>query len=188
VTQDDATSQDRAKAQAKGRATPSRKEAEAARKKAMKTPMTRKEQMQRERQARADLRRRQQEALRAGRGDALPPRDRGPVRAFARDYVDRRRNVAEYLLPILVVVFVLIYVPTPWAQLVSTFGWMLLIILTVIDEILLVGGLRKQLKLRFPDQSTRGAVGYAVLRSTQLRRIRLPKPAIGRGEDPRERV
>lgn len=188
MTQDNAAPEDRAQAPKKGRATPSRKEAEAARKKAMKTPMTRKEQMQRERQARSNLRRRQQEALRAGKGDALPPRDRGPVRAFARDYVDRRRNVAEYLLPILLTVLVLSFVQTPLAQLVVVYAWGVMILLTIIDEVLLVTGLRKQLKLRFAGESTRGATGYAVLRSTQLRRFRLPKPAIARGEEPRERV
>lgn len=188
MTQDDAASQDHSKAQAKGRPTPSRKEAEAARKKAMKTPLTRKEQLQRDRQARAELRKSQQEALRTGRGDKLPARDRGPVRAFARDYVDRRRNVAEYLLPILVAVLLLSFIQTPLAQLVTVYAWAATIILTIIDEILLVTGLKRQLKQRFPTDSRKGAVGYAVLRSTQLRRFRLPKPAIARGQAPRERV
>ena len=70
---------------AKGRKTPSRKEAEEARKKAMKTPMTRKEQMKREREARAQIRERQQEALKSGDERYLPVRDRGPVRRFIRD-------------------------------------------------------------------------------------------------------
>ena len=188
MTQENATPDDRTQAAKKGRATPSRTEAAAARTKAMKTPVTRKEQMQRDRQARSDLRRRQQEALRAGKGDALPPRDRGPVRAFVRDYVDRRRNVAEYLLPLLVVVFICSVVPTLATQTIAVIAWPAMILLTILDEVLLVSGLRKQLKLRFPGESTRGATGYAVLRSTQLRRFRLPKPAIARGEEPRERV
>ena len=58
--------------------TPSRKEAEAARKRAMKTPMTRKEQMKREREARAQIRERQQAALKSGDEKYLPLRDRGP--------------------------------------------------------------------------------------------------------------
>ena len=100
---------------AKGRTTPSRKEAEEARKRAMKTPMTRKEQMKREREARAQIRERQQAALKSGDEKYLPLRDRGPVRRFTRDYIDRRYVIAEFLLPILVVSFVVTSLPPPWA-------------------------------------------------------------------------
>lgn len=171
----------------KGRPTPSRKEAEAARKKAMKTPMTRKEQLRREREARAQLRQRQQEALRSGRGADLPPRDRGPVRAFARDFVDRRRNVSEYLLPVLVLVLLLSFVNQAWAQLVVFYVWAAVILLTIVDEVTMVRGLKRGLRERFAGESTKGAVGYAVLRSTQLRRFRLPTPTIERGAPLRER-
>ena len=91
----------------KGRATPSRKEAEAARKKQMKTPMTRKEQAKRERAAREEIRAQAARRLKTGDDRYLPAREQGPVRRFTRDYVDRRRNVAEYLLPFLVVLLVL---------------------------------------------------------------------------------
>jgi lantibiotic modifying enzyme len=50
----------------KGHATPSRKEAEAARKKALKPPLNRKEQLKRDREARQRIRNRQQDALRTG--------------------------------------------------------------------------------------------------------------------------
>ena len=43
-------------------------------------------------------------------------------------------------------------------------------------------GLRKELKARFSADETRGATCVRVLRSTQLRRFRLPKPQIKRGE------
>lgn len=187
MTQDNAAPDDRQSNNAKGRATPSRKEAEAARKKAMKTPLTRKEQMRRERDARAQLRQRQQEALRAGKGSDLPPRDRGPVRAFARDFVDRRRNVAEYLLPILLLVLVLSFINQPWAQLVVFYAWAVMLLLTILDEVVMVRGLKRGLRERFPDTPTKGAVGYAVLRSTQLRRFRLPSVSIDRGAPLRDR-
>ena len=41
--------------------------------------------------------------------------------------------------------------------------------------------LKRELRRRFPDQSTKGAVGYAVLRSLQLRWIRLPKAQVKLG-------
>ena len=45
-------------------------------------------------------------SLASGDDRYLPARDKGPVRAFARDYVDSRRTVGEYMLP-LVIVFLL---------------------------------------------------------------------------------
>lgn len=165
---------------AKGRRTPSRKEAEAARKKAMKVPMTRKEQSKRERDARAQIRGRQQEALKSGDEKYLPPRDRGIVRRFTRDFIDRRRVVAEYLLPILIVSFVVTTLPPPWAG-IGLMLWLGVTLLTVIDEFILIRRLKKELARRFPDQSTSGITLYVLLRSTQMRRFRLPKPQIERG-------
>ncbi len=164
---------------AKGRKTPSRKEAEEARKRAMKQPMTRKEQMKREREARAQIRERQQAALKTGDEKYLPLRDRGRVRKFTRDYIDRRFTVAEYLLPILLVSFIVTTIPS-----VAGFGlflWLVVTLMTVVDEFLLIRRLKKELKRRFPDESAKGITLYVLLRSTQLRRFRLPKPQIARG-------
>lgn len=165
----------------KGRATPSRKEAEAARKAALKPTTDRKVQAKRDREARAALRDKQQAALKGGGDDKyLPLRDRGPVRRFTRDFVDRRRNVAEYLLPILVLVLIASLFPE--ASALVAFGWAFTIVGTAFDEILLVRGLKKELKKRFPEVPTKGAVFYAVLRSSQLRRFRLPKPVVARNQ------
>ena len=117
----------------KGHATPSRKQAEAARKKALKPPVNRKEQMQRDREARKRIRDRQQDALRTGEERFLPLRDRGPVKRFARDYVDRRRLVAEYLLPILLLTFILTMFPGVLAT-IGMYGWLGATAVTVIEE------------------------------------------------------
>ena len=37
---------------------------------------------------------------------------------------------------------------------------------------------------RFPDQNQKGAVAYGLMRSLQMRRLRLPKPQVKRGERP----
>jgi hypothetical protein len=168
-----------AKAGDKGRPTPSRKEAEAARKKAMKTPMTRKEQMKREREARAMIRERQQEALKSGDEKFLPLRDRGPVRRFARDYIDRRYLVAEFLLPILILAFVLTSIPS--VAVIGLLAWVGTTLVTIVDEFRLVRGLKKEVARRFPNESAKGLTLYTILRSTQLRRWRLPRPQIDRG-------
>jgi hypothetical protein len=166
----------------KGHPTPSRKEAEAARKKALKPPVNRKEQLKRDREARQRIRTRQQDALRTGDERFLPLRDRGPVKRFARDYVDRRRLVAEYLLPILLLTFVLTMFPPPLAT-IGMYGWLGATALTVIEEIIVIRGLKKELAKRFPEESTRGVTIYTILRTTQMRRFRLPAPQIKRFEE-----
>jgi hypothetical protein len=167
--------------------TPSRKEAEAARKKALKPPMTRKEQVQRDREARRRIRQRQQEALRTGDDKFLPLRDRGPLKRFARDYVDRRRLVAEYLLPVLLFTFILTMFPSPRLQTFGMIAWMTVTLIAVIEEVLLVRGLKKELARRFPGQSTKGITLYTILRTTQLRRFRLPHAQVKRFEELPER-
>lgn len=171
--------------QRKGGPTRSRKEAEAARKAQMKRPMTRKEQSERERRRRAAARDKQREALMGGGSTAdLPARDRGPARALARDVVDRRRTVAEFMLPLLVLILVLSFFPGLASVVFSL--WTVTIFATVIDEIWLVFSLKRELKKRFTKGERRGAVLYAVLRSTQIRRMRLPKPAVTIGQPLRE--
>lgn len=172
--------------QRKGGPTRSRKEAEAARKAQMKRPLTRREQAERDRRRRGAARDKQREAL-MGTGSTadLPPRDRGPSRALARDAVDRRRTVAEFMLPLLLAILVMSFFPQAATVVFSL--WTVTIFATVIDEIWLVVSLKRELKKRFSKAERRGAVLYAVLRSTQLRRMRLPKPAITIGEPLRDR-
>src|SRR5215471_15045167 len=55
--------------------------------------------------ARAD-RVRRTEAMRRGEDWALGPRDRGPIRKLARDYVDAHRRPSEYYMYVLIVLLV----------------------------------------------------------------------------------
>lgn len=172
----------------KGRATPSRKEAEAARKKQMKQPLTRKELRAKDNEARRLQRAKAQEAMKSGTDDRyLPLREKGPVRRFCRDFVDRRFNMAEFLLPILILILILTVVPVSWGPAVVAVLWTGTILATILDEILMVRRLKRELKARFEPGEIRGAVPYTVLRTTQLRRFRMPKPQIKRGEPLRDR-
>jgi Flp pilus assembly protein TadB len=167
----------------KGRPTPSRKEAEAARRKQMKVPVSRKDQAKRERVAREEIRLRQREALKSGDERYLPAREQGPVRRFIRDYVDRRWNFAEFLLPFLIAILIVLAIAPASVQTVLTaFIYPFVIVGTILDEVILVRGLRRELRTRFGDDAVRGSTTYAVLRSTQLRRFRLPKTQVKRGE------
>ena len=172
----------------KGRATPSRKDAEAARKKQMKTAVSRKEQTKKQKVARDVARGRTRDAMRGDGDDRyLPLREQGSVRRFCRDYIDRRFNMAEFLLPILIVILLFSFVNRPWAQLAVVALWSATILATIVDEIVLLRGLRKELKARFEPGATRGCLPYALLRTTQLRRFRMPKPQVKRGETLKDR-
>lgn len=172
----------------KGRPTPTRKEAQDLRKQQMKKPVTRRDQAARDRRARSGVRQREMDALN-GTGDPkyLPVRDRGPARALTRDFVDRRFTIAEYMLPILVLILLLSLVRVSAVQATVLVLWSVIIVLTVVDESLMLLGLSRELKKRFTKAESRGCTFYAVLRSTQLRPMRRPKAVVKRREPLRAR-
>ncbi|MDT0264910.1 DUF3043 domain-containing protein [Streptomyces sp. DSM 44915] len=167
----------------KGRPTPKRSEAEALRKAVVKPARTRKEAAQRTKRARREALDKQRQALLSGDERHLPARDRGPVRRFARDYVDSSWHVAEYFLPIAVLILVMSMIPATTN--IALLVWMAVILGIVFDSILLSRRLKKQLRQRFPDESLRGATAYALMRTLQMRRMRLPRAQVKRGEEPR---
>lgn len=171
----------------KGRPTPSRKDAEAARKQSLRLPKdpkaAKKAARERDREARAQ----QRAALMAGDERALPARDQGPVKRYVRDFVDSRFTIAEYFIFVALVVLVAGFIPNPVVQLGVSITWMALIALVAFDEIFLLVRLNSALRKRFPDKAERkGALWYAALRTLQLRRFRLPPPRVRRGETPEE--
>ncbi|WP_344053776.1 DUF3043 domain-containing protein [Streptomyces thermoalcalitolerans] len=168
----------------KGRPTPKRSEAQRRRRSVANTPMTRKEAARRRREERRAQLERQRQALATGDERYLPPRDKGPVRRFARDFIDSRFNLAEFFLPLAVVILVLSMIRDPAVQAVVMLLWLAVIVLIVLDWIVTGFRLRKVLNERFPDQNKRGAVAYALMRSLQMRRLRLPRPQVKRGERP----
>lgn len=168
----------------KGRPTPKRSEAQSQRRSVASTPTTRKDAAKRQRDERRQALDRQRQALAGGDERYLPARDKGPVRKFARDWVDARFNVAEFFLPLAVVILVLSVVQVPALQNIALLLWLVVIVLIVLDSILSGFRLKKRLAERFPDTNKRGAVAYALMRSLQMRRLRLPKPQVKRGERP----
>nr|WP_255308464.1 DUF3043 domain-containing protein [Streptomyces marincola] len=169
----------------KGRPTPKRSEAEALRRAVVKPAMSRKEASKRAKEARRAALAKQREALLSGDERHLPVRDRGPVRRFTRDFVDAKWHVAEFFLPMAVVILILSMMPSIQLRNIALLMWLAVILMIVFDSLLLSRRLKKQLRARFPDESLRGASAYALMRSMQMRRMRLPKPQIKRGEAPR---
>ncbi len=168
----------------KGRPTPKRSEAQSQRRSVANTSMTRKDAAKRQREERRAALERQRQALAGGDERYLPARDKGPVRRFARDFVDSRFNIAEFFLPMAVVILVLSMVQVPALQNIALLLWLVVIVLIVLDSFVTAFRLKKRLAERFPDDNRRGAVAYALMRSLQMRRLRLPKPQVKRGERP----
>lgn len=167
----------------KGRPTPKRSEAQSQRRRAA-TPTDRKSAMKQQREARRSDMARQRAALASGDERFLPARDKGPVRRFVRDYVDSRFCMAEFFLPLAVVILVLSMVRVGSLQNIALLLWLGVIVLIVVDSIGLWLRLKKQLAERFPDTPKRGAVAYGLMRTLQMRRLRLPKPQVKRGQRP----
>lgn len=115
--------------------------------------------------------------LAAGKERAMGARDRGPVRGFTRRYVDSRHSPGELLLVGSLMVLGLGFTRvSPLTHTLSLVGIFLLLAVTVIDCWGLSRRLRRELAQRFPQQDRRGAVLYALMRSTQMRRMRFPPP------------
>src|SRR5690349_155113 len=98
------TADEDANAGGKGRPTPSRKEAEAAARERARAGMDKKAAQKLLREKRAESNRRMREGMKAGEEKYLPARDQGPVRRYVRDWVDSRISVAEFLLPLLILI------------------------------------------------------------------------------------
>lgn len=127
------------------------------------------------------------QGMKSGDDRYLPARDQGKVRKFVRDRVDSRLCMAEFLLPLLLVIMVMQYSGNPSLVTFSSGLWSAMILLLIVDTLLLVFRLKREMKQRFPDESTKGAVFYGILRSMQLRFLRMPKRQVKLGQKLPER-
>jgi len=169
----------------KGRPTPSRRDAESARKQQLKIPKDPKAARKAARERERDDRNRSRAAMMAGDERYLPTRDKGPARAFTRDFVDARFTLAEYFIFMAVAVLLLGFVRNPAVQSFVSLGFFAGTALIAVDTIVLLVMLNRKAKLQFPDTSERkGITLYAALRTLQLRRLRLPPPRVKRGGAP----
>jgi hypothetical protein len=71
----------------------------------------------------------------------------------------------------------------PQIQAAVTGVWLATLIGVAMDMVLLSGLLRRQLRQRFPEEPKLGGhIRYGLLRTTVLRKLRMPKPAVQRGQ------
>jgi hypothetical protein len=182
-----------AKEGGKGRATPTRREAEQRnRRPLIGAPPPAKGATRAERKAARAVRQKavREERLRSRQGLAsgderfLPARDKGPARRFARDYVDARRNLGEYFLPVALIALVVGVIQVPAARVVSVLVLYLMVIVIVGDSYLLRRRVQRLTNEKFGEKVATGTGTYALMRSLQMRRSRMPKPQVQRGEFP----
>lgn len=169
----------------KGRPTPKRSEAERARRQPYTAPPADKKAaaaQQRERR-RSDQQRRMT-AMKRGEEWALAAKDRGKVKALARDYVDSRRViVSEYILfavfALILLVFLLGAAKNSAVVLYIEVG---IVALIGVESLIHATAVRRLAKQRFPEESTRGLTWYVAKRAIRLRSSRIPPARVARGQ------
>ena len=165
--------------------TPKRKDSEKANKVNSITAAVNKDGRKRDRDAMKAARISARAAYMRGEEGALPLRDKGPVKRFVRDYVDSRRNIGEYFLPVVAAVLVLSVVHNKHNNFVSLIAILFMyaaMLYTVISGFVMTRRIRKAVTERFPHESTKGVGMYGWLRSTQMRKMRAPAPQVQIGE------
>ena len=126
----------------------------------------------------------QHQAMLSGDEKHLPVRDRGPVRRYIRDFVDARWNIGEWLLPIMLIVLIISYTqPNTWT-LSFTLVLYLLVVFAIGDALLTCRRIKKLLSTKYEPSELSGGGFYTFMRSFQLRRWRMPRPQVKRGEYP----
>ena len=167
----------------KGRPTPSRKAAQAANARPIvgsKDKTVAKEQRMRL----ATERERARIGMMNGEERYLGARDKGAQRRFVRDYVDARWNVGEMLIPMMLVVLVMTFIPGI-IQLISLGAIWAFVLIAVLDAVLLGLRLKRMLADKFgEDRVQPGFRWYAAMRAFQFRKLRAPLPQVKRGKFP----
>ena len=170
---------------AKNRPTPKRKDQEAARRQPL-VVADRKQAKRLDRAKRNEQLTKTRQAMLTGDDAGLPTRDKGPVRRYMRDFIDARRNLAEFMLPVMLVVLALSFLRTSTILFFVTILTYGILLAAVVDTVLMWRKLRKRLVEKFGAEAA-GAKGngmYAAMRAFQLRRSRMPRALVKRGEYP----
>ncbi len=127
------------------------------------------------------------------RGDEryFPARDRGPVKKFARDWVDSRRLPSQYFLPFSLVILLVTWIPMGDARTqamiygyVLTIAWPVMMVAVLGTSIFVAQRVKKQAAEKFPNESVKGVGFYAAMRALQIRKLRFPPPQVLPGGKP----
>jgi cation transport ATPase len=174
-----ATTETDAQSQKKNRPTPSRKESQAARMESMHPKLTKKEKQHRDQQAQA-----KRNAL------ANQQQENQPERTMMRNYVDSRWSLTEFMLPIVIIIFVPVllfsYVPAlataaGWVVQIATIVELALVAACLVNIVIFWRGFKDELWIRHPGAPTKGLLMSMMSRMIAMRRFRMPGVAVERG-------
>ncbi|NYE20626.1 DUF3043 domain-containing protein [Microbacterium immunditiarum] len=167
----------------KGRPTPTRAEREAARRRPLVADT--KEAKARARAELATQREKARQGMAAGDPKYLPPRDQGPQRKFARDFVDAGWHLGEAVMPAMVIVIVATFIPSAMIQYWAFIGLWIFILFVIADMIVTSIRVKRAARAKFgADRLEKGLGWYSAMRTIQMRFMRLPKAQVARGQHP----
>lgn len=175
------TEQDTSSASGKGKATPSRKQQEAANRRPLVGDKS-KEGRAAQKERLAQERRIAREGMMRGEDKYLPIKDRGPQKRLARDVVDARFTAGELVLPAMVIFLITSLIDIFFVQLMAVVLMWGLFVVVIIDAYVIGRKVQKVVAAKYGAGSLeRGLAWYSGMRSIQLRPMRLPKPQVKRG-------
>lgn len=167
----------------KGRPTPSRKEAQAAKAQPLVGGKD-KARTKADRQRAAEARERARIGMMAGDERYLTARDKGPQRRYVRDYVDARFSLGEFTIPLMLIVLLMTFLPGQ-AQVISIIAIWSFLLLAILDAVIMCMSLRRKLAAKFGAEHVQpGFRWYASMRAFQFRMLRVPKPQVKRLQFP----
>ncbi|QNE90457.1 DUF3043 domain-containing protein [Corynebacterium incognita] len=190
----------------KGRPTPKRVEQEIARgvrrdphgmtdaqrrqnRKELKASMSKqewKEYKKKERAERQAETKRAQERMAAGDERYLMERDRGEERRYVRDWVDSKRFLNEWIMPMLLVMLLCMFIGiySPQVSTVATLLGVVVIVVFGAEGVIIGRRANKAVLEKFPNSTEPGfGLGmYAYSRANQPRKWRTPKPRVAVGD------
>lgn len=180
----DAASQREAE-QKKGRPTPKRSQQESVRKRPLvaKEGKDRKVANQKAKEQTRKDRDRARIGMMNGEEQYLTRRDKGPQRRYVRDYIDARFSIGELFIPAAILILVVAFTQPVAIQQYFTYAVWGLLALVILDGVIVNYILRGRLKAKFGTVE-RGLAFYAIMRSVQLRPLRMPKPQVKRRQYP----
>lgn len=153
--------------------TPTRKEAEAARKARVNPTLSKK-----------DRRRRETEAARRERMELTGRRDADPARTLLRDVVDSRFRLGEVVMPVLLIVLATSLVVGQNVVLANAIMvvFYLVVLAVIADIVVMWRQFTRLLEQRMPGHPRSGLFLYGMNRTLQIRRWRMPPPRVKRGD------
>ncbi|MDR1833245.1 MAG: DUF3043 domain-containing protein [Propionibacteriaceae bacterium] len=154
--------------------TPTRKQAEQARLERLHPVLTKKE-----------IRVRSREQENKKRIEAMERQEAQPARVLLRDWIDSRRGLSSYTMPILLILMAIVLTVgylSREASLWVSYGTWVVLFAVVVDVVISWQGFKKLARERVPDEPLKGLLAYAISRSINFRRFRQPPPRVKPGE------